>query len=62
MQLLRLFDGGACGLGEFLHIKRPAAILIGGNEVLCSTDKLRFILNFHLWRSDLGWFGLCNEY
>lgn len=48
-------------MGEFLHIKRPAAILIGGNEVLCSTDKLGFILNFHLWRGDLGWFGLCNE-
>tara|TARA_X000001036_G_C20550202_1_gene754051 strand:+ start:728 stop:880 length:153 start_codon:yes stop_codon:yes gene_type:complete len=46
MQLRCLFDGGSRSLGEFLNIKRSASILIGGNEVLCSTDKLRFILNF----------------
>ena len=48
-------------MGQFLYIKCPAAILIGGNEVLCSTNKLGFIFNVNLRRGDLGWFGFCNE-
>ena len=45
MEFGRLFKAGAGGLGQFLNVEGTASVLIGGNEVLGSADKLRLFLS-----------------
>tara|TARA_Y100000768_G_scaffold178886_1_gene133956 strand:- start:97 stop:582 length:486 start_codon:yes stop_codon:yes gene_type:complete len=62
VQFSCLFDGGPRSLGEFLNIKRSASILISGNEVLSSTDKLRFFLNIRFGVRGLSGFGFGDKF